>query len=73
MTRGVCEDVGVGVWVCVLSCSVLSDSLQRHELSTRLLHAWDSPGKSTEVGSHSLLQGIFPTQRLNLCLLHLRW
>ena len=29
----------------------------------------DSPGKNTEVGSHSLLQGIFPTQGLNLCLL----
>ena len=23
---------------------------------------WDSPGKKTGVGSHSLLQGIFPTQ-----------
>ena len=27
---------------------------------------WNSPGKNTEVGSHSLLQGIFPTQGLNL-------
>ena len=26
---------------------------------------WDFPGKSTGVGCHSLLQGIFPTQRLN--------
>jgi len=25
------------------------------------------------VGSHSLLQGIFPTQALNLGLLHCRW
>ena len=25
----------------------------------------DSPGKNTGVGSHSLLQGIFPTQGLN--------
>ena len=31
---------------------------------------WDSPGKNTGVGCHALLQGIFPTQRLNLCLLH---
>ena len=38
---------------------------------TRLL--WDSPGKNTRVGYHSLLQGIFPTQGLNLCLLHCRW
>ena len=28
----------------------------------RLLHPWDSPGKSTGVGCHFLLQGILPTQ-----------
>ena len=27
----------------------------------RLLCLWDSPGKNTEVGCHSLLQGIFLT------------
>ena len=27
--------------------------------------SWDSPGKNTGVGCHALLQGIFPTQRLN--------
>ena len=32
----------------------------------------DSPGRNTEVGSHSLLQGIFPTQRLIPGLLHCR-
>ena len=32
---------------------------------TRLLCPWDSPGKNTGVGSHSLLQGGFPTQGLN--------
>ena len=32
---------------------------------------WDSPGKSTGVGCHALLQGIFLTQGLSLCLLHL--
>ena len=31
----------------------------------------DSPGKNTGVGCHTLLQGIFPTQGLNLHLLHL--
>ena len=31
---------------------------------------WDSPGKNTGVGGHSLLQGIFPTQGSNLDLLH---
>ena len=30
----------------------------------------DFPGKSTEVGCHFLLQGIFLTQGLNLCRLH---
>ena len=33
----------------------------------------DSPGKSTRVGCHALLQGIFPTQGLNPGLLHSRW
>ena len=38
------------------SCSVVSDSLQPHGLQpTRLLHPWDSPGKSTGVGCHCLL------------------
>ena len=31
------------------------------------------PGKHTGVGCHALLQGIFPTQRLNPSLLHCRW
>ena len=31
---------------------------------------WNSPGKTTGVGSHSLFQGIFPAQGLNLSLLH---
>ena len=33
---------------------------------------WDSPGKTTGVGYHFLLQGIFPTQELNPGLLHCR-
>ena len=33
---------------------------------------WNSPGKNSGVGSYSLLQGIFPTQGLNLDLLHCR-
>ena len=33
---------------------------------TRLLCPWDSPSKNTGVGSHSLLQGIFPIQGSNL-------
>ena len=33
---------------------------------------WDSPGKNTGGGSHSLLQGIFLTQESNPGLLHCR-
>ena len=33
---------------------------------------WNSPGKNTGVGCHSLCQGIFRTQGLNPCLLHCR-
>ena len=41
------------------SHSVVSDSFRPHGLEpARLLCPWNSPGKSTGVGSHSLLQGI---------------
>ena len=33
---------------------------------------WNSPGQNSEVGSLSLLQGIFPTQELNPGLPHCR-
>ena len=36
----------------------------------RLLCPWGSPGKNTTVGYHSFLQGIFPTEGLNVHLLH---
>ena len=36
----------------------------------RLLFSWNSPGSSTGVGSHSLLQGIFPIRRVNPGLPH---
>ena len=36
------------------------------------LCSWNSPGKNTGVGSHSLLQGIFPIQGSNPGLLHYR-
>ena len=46
--------------LCVLSCSVASDSLRPHGLlPTRLLCPWDFPGKNTGVGCLALLQGIF--------------
>ena len=61
----VCSSSGV----CVRT--VTSNSLRSHGLySARLLCLWDFPGKNTGVGCHFLLQGIFPTQGLNPCLLH---
>ena len=48
-------------------CSIL----QPHGLYLARLHCpWNSPGKNTRVGSHSLLQRISPTQELNPGLLH---
>ena len=53
-----------------LLCSVVSYSLQPHgPWPARLLHPWNFPGKNIGVGCHFLLQGIFPTQRLNPCVL----
>ena len=44
-------------WKWKWSCAVVSNSSQPHGLQpTRLLHPWDFPGKSTEVGCHCLLQ-----------------
>ena len=57
---------------CV-SRSVVSDPLRPHGLSpAKLLCPWNSPGKNTGVGSLSLLQGIFSTQRSNPGLPHCR-
>ena len=54
-----------------VSRSVMSYSLQSHGLQpARLLCPWDSSGKNTRVSCHSLLQGIFPVQGMNLCLPH---
>ena len=51
--------------------SVVSDYLQPRGLQlARPLCPWNSPGKNTEVGCHSFLQGIFPTQGSNSGLSH---
>ena len=56
---------------CVLSHSVVSASLGPHGLwPARLVCLWNSPGKSTGVGGHAVLQGILPGQGLSLCLLY---
>ena len=42
--------------ICVLSCSVVSNSLPPHGLlPARLLCPWDSPGKNTKADCHFLL------------------
>ena len=52
-----------------VSHSVVSDSLWSNGLHpARPLSPWNSLGKNTGVGCHSLLQGIFPTQGSNLGL-----
>ena len=58
--------------MCRCCCLVASLAFVRPcELQLdRLLHPWDSLGKSTRVGCHALLQGIFPTQGLNPGLKH---
>ena len=58
--------------MCVLITSVVSNFFQPFGLQpTRLLCLWDSPGKNAGVGGHAFLQGLFPTQGSNPCLLHL--
>ena len=53
-------------WTCAMLCLVaqsrptLCDPIDCSP-SGSSVH-WDSPGKNTGVGSHSLLEGIFPTQ-----------
>ena len=70
-------DIEMVTGVCICECGMLS--LSRAQLlrpqglwPARLLCPWHSPGKNTGVGSHFLLQGIFPTQGLNSSLLHCR-
>ena len=50
------------------SCSVKSNLLRPHGLYS----PWNSPGQNTGVGSHFLLQGVFPTQGSNSGLSHCR-
>ena len=50
--------------------SVISHSFLPYGLQlVRLLCPWESPGKSTRVGCHALLQEIFPAQGSSLHLL----
>ena len=68
----------LGVYYCYVAVKV--KSLSRAWLfatpwtvaCTKLLHPWDLLGKSTGVGCHFLLQGIFPIQESNPGLLNCR-
>ena len=64
----------VRVCVCVCVCYSLNH-IWLFAIPRTVAHQgplWNSPGKKTGVGSHSLLQGIFPIQGSNLGLLHCR-
>ena len=68
LPSGLLQERGKKVEEVSESSSVMSDSLQPHELYS----PWNSPGQNTGVGSLCLLQGIFPTQGSNPDLLHYR-
>ena len=53
--------------LCPILCDPMVCSLAGFSVQT-----WDSPGKDTGMDCHFLLQGIFLTQGLNLCLLNYR-
>ena len=53
------------------SCTTLFDSMDCSPPGSSV-HG-DSPGKTTGMGFHVLLQGIFSTQESNQGLLHCRW
>ena len=56
--------------LCLTLFNPMDDSLPCSSVYSSGKEYWDSPGKNTGVGCHVLLQGIFPTQGLNPCLLH---
>ena len=68
--QGILCPLPTGMWpLLILWKWTLFSSLQPPGLHS----PWNSPGQNTGVGSHSFLQGIFPTQGLNPDLLHWRW
>ena len=74
-----CGVLATGLPVCntcvhAQSCLILCDLMNYSPSGPS--GPWDSLSKNSEVGCHFLLQGIFPTQGLNPCLLYLlpcRW
>ena len=55
-----------------VSRTVGSNSAIPWTVARQVLCPWNSPGNSTGVGCHFLLQGIFLTQELNVGLLRCR-
>ena len=51
----------------------ISQSLYLAHFVHGLYSPWNSSGRNTGMGSWSLLQGIFPIQGSNWCLLHCSW
>ena len=74
---GICLQEAQNLWGEIYifkdACSAAQSylTLKLHGLQpARLLCSWDFPGKNNGVGCHFLLQGTFPTQDSNLCLLN---
>ena len=59
--------------LCLILCDPMNHSppgSSDHGISQARILEWKKKKKNTGVGWHALLQGIFPTQGSNLCLLH---
>ena len=67
-----CLDSLLYMWLCVCACSIMTLCDSRACSPPSSSDPWNSPGKNTGVGCHSLFQGIFLTQGLNPGLLHCR-
>ena len=68
-----CQVLGIS---CVLSCTVVSDSFAIPWTVAHYAPLFMEFSRQEYMGCHTLLQGIVPTQGLNLsllCLLHCRW
>ena len=68
----ICDIYEMSFCVCMLSrFSRVWLFVTLWTVADQLLCPWHSPGKNTEVGCHSLLQGGFPTQDSNPHLIYL--
>ena len=63
--------MNVCVCVCVQSFSHVQLFATPWTVARQLLCLWNFQGKNPGAGCHFILQGIFPTQGSNPCLLHI--